>query len=1067
MFSFAFAFESWAQRTVSGKVTDENGESIPGVNVVLKGTATGTTTDLDGNYRLSVPDDAGTIVFSFIGMSSQEAEIGARSVIDVSLVADVTELSEVVVSALGIDRNTRDVVYANQTVGSDELLSAPNKNTLEALRGKAAGVRLSTGSGSVGASTRIVLRGEGSLTGNNNALIVVDGIPINNETTRGGAGVSTTGYADHGNRFNDINPQDIESVTILKGPSATSLYGSRGASGVVLITTKSGKGKGKMQVGVNSSYSVEKAYVLLQRQDGFGQGYDNAHFDSGENWSWGPAFDGVVRPWTSPIDADGDGALESLTRPFSAVPNQLDEFFNYGNTLSNSVNLSGSKEGFTYYASYSNTNQNGILENTYYKRNTILFKASADLSERLKSNFKVSYASIDQNTNQEGSRPFEGNNAWAMAVQSPINIPFGELRDYNSPFHDINGYWGSYSSVNPYYILNEYGNEANIENFLANASVTYNVMEGLDLIGRFGTNVVHTIVDTWTPRFIPNQQIVWGDDLSQTTRNQKHESLGEYSNYSKQNITLDLSTLANYTKQINEDFSLNISAGYNWYQTYMESLEGVTAGGLVVDGVYNLSNGVGTAIASAAHEKYRIFGALGNARIGFRDAVFLELSARNDWSSTLPADNNSFFYSAIGTSVVLSDLLPIENDVLSFLKLRGSYGSTGKDAGLYLLNSYYVGNPTIGRDLGDYRLYYPLGGQPGFQTGDQIGNSTLSPELTNTMEVGADFGLFDERINLSYTYYSSVHSNQIVEISLPRSTGFTSTVSNIGEMTNKGHEVTLSIKPIAGLVDGLSWEVFGTWAKNINEVVKITDDIDELTVGGPFATSTYPPLTIVAKEGLPFGTFRGTVEATTPDGQAIVDGDGFPVYSDEESYLGSYQPKYIASFGSNGNYKGFGFNILFDMKVGGSFMSMTQANSEFNGTSITTVEFGREAYVIPNSVVDNGDGTYSENTTEITEQDFFTNYDAPASRYLTDASFLKLRELGVSYTIPASILASTPFSNARVGLFGKNLKFWLPEENKFADPEINGPALTGNAQGIETTQTPPSKSFGVNLSLTF
>ncbi|MBV6639580.1 MAG: SusC/RagA family TonB-linked outer membrane protein, partial [Cyclobacteriaceae bacterium] len=508
MFSFAFAFESWAQRTVSGKVTDENGESIPGVNVVLKGTATGTTTDLDGNYRLSVPDDAGTIVFSFIGMSSQEAEIGARSVIDVSLVADVTELSEVVVSALGIDRNTRDVVYANQTVGSDELLSAPNKNTLEALRGKAAGVRLSTGSGSVGASTRIVLRGEGSLTGNNNALIVVDGIPINNETTRGGAGVSTTGYADHGNRFNDINPQDIESVTILKGPSATSLYGSRGASGVVLITTKSGKGKGKMQVGVNSSYSVEKAYVLLQRQDGFGQGYDNAHFDSGENWSWGPAFDGVVRPWTSPIDADGDGALESLTRPFSAVPNQLDEFFNYGNTLSNSVNLSGSKEGFTYYASYSNTNQNGILENTYYKRNTILFKASADLSERLKSNFKVSYASIDQNTNQEGSRPFEGNNAWAMAVQSPINIPFGELRDYNSPFHDINGYWGSYSSVNPYYILNEYGNEANIENFLANASVTYNVMEGLDLIGRFGTNVVHTIVDTWTPRFIPNQQIV-------------------------------------------------------------------------------------------------------------------------------------------------------------------------------------------------------------------------------------------------------------------------------------------------------------------------------------------------------------------------------------------------------------------------------------------------------------------------------------------------------------------------------------------------------------------------------
>ncbi len=1067
MFSTVFAFDSWAQRTVSGRVTDEDGESIPGVNVVLKGTATGTTTDLDGNYRLSVPDDAGILVYSFIGMSSQETEIGARSVIDVSMTADVTELSEVVVSALGIDRNTRDVVYANQTVGADELLSAPNKNTLEALRGKAAGVRLSTGSGSVGASTRIVLRGEGSLTGNNNALIVVDGIPINNETTRGGDGRSTSGYADHGNRFNDINPNDIESVTILKGPSATSLYGSRGASGVVLITTKSGKGKGKMQVGLNSSFSVENAYVLLQRQDQFGQGYDGLHFDTGENWSWGPEFDGVVRPWTSPVDADGDGAIESLMRPYSAVPNQLEEFFNRGNTLSNSVNLSGSSEGFTYYASYSNTDQNGILDNTYYKRHTVLLKASADLSDRLKSNFKVSYANVNQNTNQEGARPFEGNNAYAMAVQSPVNIPFGELRDYNSPFHDIDGYWGSYSSVNPYYILNEYGNEASINNFLGNASITYNVIEGLDIIGRFGANVVGTMVDTWTPRFIPGTQLVWGDDFSLTTRNQKHESLGEYVNFFKQNINLDLSTLANYTKQLTEDLSLNVSAGYNWYQTQQETLEGATSGGLVVDGVYNLSNSVNSSIAERTREKYRIFGVLGNARIGYRDAVFLELSARNDWSSTLPTETNTFTYGAVGTSVIVSDLLPIENEVLSFLKVRASYGTTGKDAGLYLLRSYYVGNPTIGRDLGDYRLFYPLGGQPGFQTGDRIGNSELKPELTTTFEVGGDFGLFDERINLSYTYYSSVHSDQIVTISLPRSTGFTETVSNIGEMTNKGHEVTLSVRPIAGLVDGLRLELFGTWAKNINEVVKVTDDIDELVLG-EFAPFAVPTVSVVAKEGLPFGTFRGTIEDVTPDGRPIVDGTGFPEYSEDQVYLGSYQPKYIASFGANGNYKGIGFNVLFDMKVGGTFLSLTQGHTEFNGTAVTTNRYGRQPFIIPNSVIDNGDGTYTENTVEITEYEYFTGgYDIPASTALIDASFLKLREVGVSYTLPQNVLGSTPFTNVRIGLFGKNLKFWLPEENVFADPEINGPALTGNAQGIETTQTPPSKSYGVNLQVTF
>ena len=479
-----------AQRTVTGTIADADGEGLIGASVLVEGTSSGTVTDLDGKYSLVVPQDATNLIFSYTGYASQTLALGASNLMDVTMSESALTLNMVVVSATGIERNARDIVYANQTVTGEDLLSTPNKNALEALRGKTAGVKLSTGSGSVGASTRIVLRGESSLTGNNNALIVVDGIPIDNSSTRSSqsstaTNAATSGYADHGNRFNDINPNDIESVTILKGPSATSLYGSRGASGVVLVTTKSGK-EGKVEVGVNSSLSYEKAYIQLQRQDRFGQGFDNASFDSGENWAWGPAFDGVVRPWTSPVDSDGNGSLESLSRPYSAVPDQLDNFFNIGNTLSNSFYISGASKGFTYYTSYSNTNQNGILDNTKYKRNTVNFNASAKLTERLSSNFKVSYSGVKQNTAQEGSRAFEGNNAYAMAVQSPVNIPFKELRDYNSPFHDINGYWGSYSSVNPYYILNEYGNEGNINNVLGNASLTYNLMEGLDLVGRFG-----------------------------------------------------------------------------------------------------------------------------------------------------------------------------------------------------------------------------------------------------------------------------------------------------------------------------------------------------------------------------------------------------------------------------------------------------------------------------------------------------------------------------------------------------------------------------------------------------
>lgn len=1073
MLMFAFAFsESWAQeRTVSGKVTSiEDGSTLPGVNVVLKGTTTGTVTDIDGNFKLSVPSDGGTLVFSFIGLATEEIEIGARSVIDLQMSPDVQQLSEVVVSALMPDRNAREVVYANQTVGAEELLSTPNKNTLEALRGKAAGVKLSTGSGSVGASTRIVLRGEGSLTGNNNALIVVDGIAIDNESTSGGtgqvstnAGTSTTGYADYGNRFNDINPDDIASVTILKGPSATSLYGSRGASGVVLITTKSGaKGKA-MKIDVNSSFSVEKAYILMKRQNGFGQGYDNAHLDSGENWSWGPAVDGVVRPWTSPIDPDEDGVYEWLSRPYSAVDDQLQDFFNIGHTLSNSIGISGAKNDFTYYISYSNVDQVGILDNTEYKRNTFSFNASAKLSDKLTSNFKIAYSDVDQNTAQEGSRAFEGNNAYAMVLQSPITIPFNDLRNYNSKYHDINGYWGSYSSVNPYYILNEFGNEANIGNLRGTVSLTYQIMDGLDITGRFGGNVINTGVEQWTPKFSPETQLVWGDNGAITTRTGRHESPGDYRYQNINNVNLDSYIAANYTKDFSEDISFNATVGYNSFQRTVRQVTGETFGGLLVAGVYNLANSAQQPNSFQYQSDYRINGALANVRFGYKKAIFLEGSVRNDWSSTLPENSNSFLYQSIGASAVITDLVDMNDEVLSFIKLRTSYGSSGKDAGLYLLSSDFIGNPQV-VELGNFDIQFPINGQSGSTVSNTIGAPELKPELTTTFEIGADIGLFDDRVNIAYTYYNSQHSDQIVNINLPRSSGFTQTASNIGEMENVGHEATLSLKPLYGVVDGLDFEIFGTIAQNKNKVKKIADGIDELVIGGPFT----PGVSLVAKEGLPFGTFKALAPLMNDDQQTVVDPNtGMPLYTDSEVYLGSYQPKFMASIGANAKYKGFGFNILFDIKEGGKFVSQTQFFTEFNGTAEHTAIHNREPYVYPNSVIQNNDGSFTANTIEITEQDYFTNYDPAPSNYLINASYVKLREIGLSYTLPKQLLSNTPIQNARINLFAKNVKFWLPEGNIFADPEINGPALNGNASGIETSQTPPSRSYGVNLQITF
>lgn len=1055
-------------RTITGTVTsDEDDMPIPGVSVSVKGTTLGTVTNIDGEFEFTVPVDAQTLVFSFVGMKNQELAIGSETVFKVVMQSDVVGLDEVVVTALGVNkRNAREVVYASQTVASDDLLSTPTKNALEGLRGKTAGVKLSTGSGSVGASTRIVLRGESSLTGNNNALIVVDGIAIDNSTTAGGAEASTTGYSDFGNRFNDLNPNDIESVTVLKGPSATSLYGSRGSAGVVLITTKKGSKGTKMQINYNGSYSRESAIVLLQRQNRFGQGYDNSHLDSGENWSWGPELDGVVRPWTSPIDSDGDGSLEALTRPYSAVEDQLKDFFDTGLTQNHNINISGAKDGFTYFVSYGNTDQDGVLDNTYYKRNNITFNASAQLSEKLKSDFKVSYANIRQNTVQEGSRAFEGNNAYAMAVQSPVNIPFTELRDYNSPFHDIDGYWGSYSSVNPYYILNEYGNEANIDNFLANASLTYEILDGLSVTGRFGGNIVNTKTDVWTPPFSPSEQLVWTDNLEVATRNTKHESLGDYTSYTRRTENLDALTMANYSKSFGDDFTVVASAGFSFFQRKVESLTGSTVGGLTVPGVYNLANSVESPTSSQYKSKYKIYGALANATIGYKNAAFLELSIRNDWSSTLPEENNSFLYGAVGTSLIVTDLFNIESDVLNMGKLRASWGTTGKDAALYLLDSYFVGNPTI-VGLGDYALFFPKNGTPGFTLGNTIGNPNLKPELTTTYEVGTDLGFFKDIVSLSYTYYKSTHADQIVVVSLPRSTGYTQTAINIGEMVNKGHELTLSVKPLNRVVNGLDFEMFATYSKNDNEVIKITDDLDELTIGS-FGFAAGTTVDLVAKEGLPFGTFKGNNFKYNSAGQVIVDPNtGFPVYPDEDEYLGNYQPDYLMSFGMNANYKGFGLRVLLDMKEGGKFASQTKYNTEFNGTNVNTTIYNRQPFIIPNSVVENADGSYSENTVQVTEQDMFTNYDMPVSTQLIDASYLKLREVELSYTIPKKLLSKTFIANARLALYGKNLWYWLPSENKYADPEVNGPALTGNAQGIETTQTPSSRSLGVNLQLSF
>jgi TonB-linked SusC/RagA family outer membrane protein len=1075
-FTAVFVFASaaaWAQeRTVSGRVTSaEDGSGLPGVNVVLKGTTNGTVSDVNGDYSLKVPSEGGTLVFTFIGLTSQEAAIGTSNTLSVQMEQDVQQLTEVVITALGTKQNAREVSYANQTVKSGDLMSSPQKNALEALRGKTAGVNITTGSGSVGASTRIVLRGEASLTGNNNALIVVDGVPINNNSSVSGAQSNESGFADYGNRFNDLDPNNIESVTILKGPSATSLYGSRGASGVIVVTTKSGQ-KGKMQVNINSTASVEQAYVLTKRQDRFSQGILNpdgsTNRDSGENFSWGPAFDGYVRPWTSPVDADGDGDLEWLSRPDSPVKDQLKNFFRDGYTFNNSLSLSGGDDRFTYFTSFSNTKQSGILDNTDYQRNNIVVNATGKLNDKVSAGINVSYSIVEQNTAQEGGRAFEGNNPFASALQAPANIDYGQLKDYKNPFHSFNGYYGTYA-INPYFILNEYVNYGKSNNMLTTFNLSYRPIDDLTISTRFGINFVSFDRKTTVPSYQYNDHYIWEDNLTLVERTGRQGSTGSHSERLDDSRNIDWTTTASYRKSLNERLVLTTTAGLNYWDIERKILDGSTNGGFVVPGVYNLANSKERASVTQLHEQRRIIGLFGDATLGFDDKLFLTATARNDWSSTLPVDAQSFFYWSLGGSAILSDYLGFDSSTpIEFLKLRASYGTSGKDADIFQLASLYDVNPTVvdfdGADESTFQLNTPLNGQTAISRNFLIGNKTLKPEKTSTIELGADFTFLNGRIEFNYTYYKAKSTEQIFLAELPRSSGYSQTAINIGEMENRGHEVTLTGVPVL-LDNGFKWTVNLSWSKNVNEVLKISDEADDFTI-----FDTGRDVTLRAEVGKPFGVWKGNAQRYTEEGQPIVDANGNRAYSSEISTIGNVQPDWRGSVVNTFSYKGIRLSALIDIKKGGDIFSTTKFYTEFNGTAETTELNNREAYLIPNSVVENLDGdgnglgTFSPNEKRIDVFSYFN--DANGSEHILDGSYVKLREITLGYTLPQSVATRLKVSNLSVNFFAKNLKFWLSKENTFGDPEVNGPSGPTNSQGIESSQTPTQKSYGVTLNIT-
>lgn len=1057
MFFVSFVF---GQRTVTGTVTDaKTKEPLMAVLVLVEGTTVATTTDMNGKYSIIVPTNGKNLVFTMIGMVSSTQIIGTSDIINVALSTNEKMLNDVVVTAVGIKREARSLGYSTTTIKDDDLNKTNDRSALNELQGKVAGVNISSAQGSPGSSTRVVMRGGNSLLGNQQALIVVDGVPTNNSSFGVGddfndkADVLNNGI-DYGNRGNDINPQDIASITVLKGPAATALYGSRASNGAIIITTKSGKPAAKdgrkFKVSINSSTSFQNILKLPEFQNTFGQGGEGAP-DSRENFSWGPAFDGVTRPWGQQILDDSGNVIQKV-KPYSGLPNNVKSFFNTGITINNNISIQGGTDKTNYYLSYNNLSTKGVIPTTGYNRNSVKLNVGHEFSEKLSSTASVSYTRTKGDLVSQGQGTYS---VYDQIIQTPRDIPIQELKDLEDPFNQLETYYGAYTQ-NPYYVLKNQKNDNTVDRFLTTLSLDYQALKWLGFTARVGNDYATDARYERRKRFA----------VTDGGQNDGQHFDGLYSEDIYRTNDLNTDFIAHVDHTFKHDIGLHVLVGNNINQRSIKNTYAST-NGLIIPDFYNLKNSEGRPIVENRTSLRRLVGVYSSIDLSWKNMLFLGFTARNDWSSTLPKGGNSYFYPSVNGSWVFSELIKDNNGkILSFGKLRASWASVGNDAPVYSLTNVFV-PAEVGDGYVNSTVTQPFPGAggtglvPAYTVGNSGGNPNLKPERTSSWEVGLEASFFKDRLYFDLAYYQARSKDQIFPINIAPSSSLTSQIINGGLVTNKGVELAARIVPVS-LSNSFKWEVYGTFTKNVNRVESLKDGVDQLVLGG------YSNMSIVAKVGEAYGSFYSQTARRDENNHIIVDATtGLPILSDKPEILGSFQPKYLASWGTKLSFKGISFNILFDTRQGGLIYSRTKDLQEFVGTSPNTLENNREDYIFPNSVIETSPGVYETNTSvKFHPQDYWTD-QADASVNLISGSFIKLREMSLSYQFPTKWFKNTKsITGFQLSFFGNNLALWTPKSNTFIDPEANSYG-NGNAQGFEYGTTPSLRSMGFSIKADF
>ncbi len=1056
-------------KAISGKVVDNLGEAIPGVSIVVKGTTIGTISRPDGTYNLNVPEDATNLVYTFVGMKLQDILINGRSTINVTMESDAINVDEVVVTALGIKRSEKTLGYAATTVNSEELVKARNTNISSSLSGKVAGVQVQSNSSDPGIASSVIIRGFSSINGNNQPLYVVDGIPLQNSSLNlDAAGIDKSGQAVSTSGLSNIASDDIESMTVLKGAAATALYGSRAANGVIIINTKNGKkGKNKnFTITYNGSIQFREVSLLPEFQNDFGQGW-NGKQTYIENGSWGPALDGSTQVY-GPIFNN-----KQLIHKYSALKNNVKDFFDIGVSNSHSLALSGvsKDETMKYYISYTYADDDGIMPSDAdsYKRNTIAYRTTYDATDWLSVSSSVNFArsETDLVSTYQGTSVIDG------LYEMPRDISIVDMKDISSPFNQPQAYFTPYGITNPYWSLANNYNHLDSKQVYGKLQLDIKPIKDLTLTYRFGFDYTDYDLKIGVPQINVDDELI-NEDYGYSPINMNQDG-NVYARY-RRAYQLNHDFLANYNKKFANNFTLTAVGGANITDTKTTVLYGQTDGLTFETGFWDLSNGSTKSILGENQTQKRTIGVFGDATIGFDEMLFLNLSARNDWSSTLPIDDNSYFYYGTTLSWIFTELMP-KNNILTFGKIRLAYGKTGNDADVYQTSTRYIqgyANGYYGLDIAKF----PMNSTNSFISSTIAGSTTLSPEMTTESEIGMNMQFLNGRIGLDASYYNRKTDKQIFELPVDPSTGFSTNVLNFGKVENKGFEMLLNTVPVK--TNNFRWNLDFNFAINKNKVLSLPESVEGGKVQIYRFTAGNDAVYMYAEEGKAMGRYYTYLPQYVEDpqseyyGNIIVDSDGQPVKSDNVEDTG-LDMNHDWTGGVTTTFSAYGFSLsaALDVRYGGTMFSRTKNLMQFTGNGIVTTYNDRNPFIVPNSVQAT-DGGYIENDvpvkmTDGSMQDYYDKYGYGnmGLAYLVDRTYAKLRNITLSYNIPRKWINRTPLSDVSLSVFCNNAFIWTAEDNYYVDPESSTTGTDLEGQFGELYVNPANRIYGFNLKITY